>query len=87
VVLGQACLKCNNGYTSYNELLGSCQAIRRRGGRDCSSEEEEKSDNDKQGQHQSPINLGGVKRGSPISDHVILAMHRGGGGGMWNKDL
>ncbi len=21
---GQACLKCNNGYTSYSELLGSC---------------------------------------------------------------
>ncbi len=23
--MGQACLKCNNGYISYSELLGSCQ--------------------------------------------------------------
>ena len=25
--MGQACLKCNNGYTSYSELLGSCQGV------------------------------------------------------------
>ena len=25
--MGQACLKCNNGYTSYSELLGSCQMV------------------------------------------------------------
>jgi hypothetical protein len=24
---GQACLKCNNGYTSYSELLSSCQVL------------------------------------------------------------
>ena len=26
LALGQACLKCNNGYTSYSELLGSCHS-------------------------------------------------------------
>ena len=26
--MGQTCLKCNNGYTSYSELLGSCQKKR-----------------------------------------------------------